>query len=122
MANGTAPNWQELSKTAYLYELQSGGSIELMLQRTGTNSRENVDLARFNAALKAMTDNWRGPYKNLWGDLPGNLEEHMLRLEAFARKQAIELAGVIGNAEAVQVTNETVPQKRGGVLGLLGIK
>lgn len=117
----SSPNWQDLAKTAYLYEAQSGGNVELMLQRTPTNSRENEALARFNAVLTAMTDNWTGPYKNLWGDLPVKLQEHMLVLDAFSRKQAIELAGVVAKAEAVQASAEGTP-KRGGLLGLLGIK
>lgn len=118
----STPNWQELAKTAYMYEIQSSGNIELMLQRTATNSRENQDMARFNAILTAMTDNWTGPYKNLWGDLPAQLQEHYLIMDAFSRKQAIELAGVVAKAEAVQQADMTQPQKRGGLLGLLGIK
>lgn len=115
------PNWQDLAKTAYLYEAQSGGNVELMLQRTPTNSRENQALARFNAVFTTMTANWDGKYKNLWGDLPVVLQEHMLILDAFSRKQAIELAGVVARAEAVQSADAVQP-KRGGVLGLLGIK
>ena len=116
------PNWQDVAKTAYLYEAQSGGNAELMLQRTATNSRENEQLARFNASLEAMTGNWDGPYKNLWGDLPVRLQEHLLVLDGYSRKQCIEMAGVVARAEAVQATAEGMPQKRGGVLGLLGIK
>jgi len=118
----STPNWQDLAKTAYLYEAQSGGNVELMLQRTPTNSRENEQLARFNAVITAMTDNWSGPYKNLFGDLPVRLQEHYLVMDAYSRKQAIELAGVVARAEAVQATAEGQPQRRGGLLGLLGIK
>jgi hypothetical protein len=105
-----------------MYEAQSGGNVELMLQRTPTNSRENEQLARFNAVLSAMTDNWTGPYKNLWGDLPAKLQEHYLVMDAFSRKQAIELAGVVAKAEAVQAGPDGQMTKRGGLLGLLGIK
>ena len=114
-------NWQELAKTAYLYEAQSGGNVELMLQRTATNSIENQELAQFSAALMTKTMYWRGSYKNLWGDLPVKLEEHLFRMGAFARKQAIELAGVVARAEAVEAAQAGQP-KRGGILGLLGIK
>lgn len=114
-------NWQDLAKTAYLYEAQSGGNVELMLQRTATNSRENQDLARFNMALSIMSKHWRGKYKDLFGDLPEKLQEHFLIMDAFSRKQAIELAGVVAKAEAIPST-DGAPQKRGGVLGLLGIK
>lgn len=117
----TLPNWQELAKNQYLHELQSGGNAELMLQRTPTNSRENEALARFNASLTAMTANWDGPYKNLWSDIPVKLQEHFLVMDAFSRKQAIEMASAIAKAEAVQAT-QAAEGRRGGLLGLLGIK
>ena len=117
----STPNWQELAKTAYLYEAQSGGQVELMLQRTPTNSRENQELAQFNSSLTAMTANWDGNYKNLWGDIPVRLQEHFLVLDGYSRKQAIEMAGVVARAEAIE-SQQTGTPKRGGLLGLLGFK
>lgn len=117
----TGPSWQELAKSAYLHELQSGGNAELMLQRTPTNSRENEALARFNASLAAMTGNWDGPYKNLWGDIGVKLQEHYLIMGAFSRNQAIEMAAAIAKAEAVQST-QMAQGRRGGLLGLLGFR
>ena len=116
-------NWQDLSKTAYLYELQSGSNIELMLKRTDTNSRQNEKLARFCCWLNAATGNWEGNYKHLWGDLPVKLQEYYLNMDdGYARKQAIEMAGLMARAEAAQAGSEGQVMKRGGLLGLLGIK
>lgn len=114
-------NWQELAKSAYLHELSQGGNIELMLQRSPVNTRENQELARFNAWLTERQSTWRGKWQNLYGDLPIRLQEHLLGLDAFARKQAIELAGVVAKAEAVHGPEGVAP-RRGGLLGLLGIK
>lgn len=115
-------NWQDLAKTAYLYEAQSGGNVELMLQRTPTNSRTNEQLSRFSSWLDAATGYWTGNYKHLWGDITAKWQEHYLVMDAFSRKQAIELAGVVAKAEAVQMGAEGQAAKRGGLLGLLGIK
>jgi len=114
-------NWRDLATTAYLYEAQSGGNVELMLQRTPTNSRENEQLARFGSWLDAATGYWTGNYHKLWGDITVKWQEHYLVMDAFSRKQAIELAGVVAKAEAVQMGADG-QVKRGGLLGLLGIK
>jgi hypothetical protein len=111
-------SWQDLAKDYVLWQSQRGGDVELMLQRTPTNSRTNQDLARFTNALTNITNTWRGKYKGMWGDIPARLEEGFLTMEGYSRKQAIELAAAVAKASAPVGAPEE--KKRGGLLGLFG--
>lgn len=111
--------WQDLAKDYVLWQSQRGGNVELMVQRTRTNSRTNQDLAQFTMSVQAMTDNWRGKYKNLYGNIFDRLEEQYLVMEAFSRKQCIELAAAVARASA-PAPGENGDKKHGGIMGLLG--
>lgn len=112
-------NWAELAKDYVLYQSQRGGDVELMLQRTKTNSRTNEDLARFSNALTNITNNWRGKYTGMWSEIPVKLEEGFLTMEGYSRKQAIELAAAMARATA-PMGDVGESKKRGGLLGLFG--
>lgn len=111
-------SWSDLAKDYVLWQQQRGGDIELMLQRTPTNSRTNEALARFGSSLTAITANWRGKYKDMWADIPEKLETNYLVMEGYSRKQTIELAAAMAKAAAGVPEQET--KKRGGILGLFG--
>ena len=110
-------NWAELAKDYVLWQSQRGGDIDLMLQRTATNSRTNEHLARFSSALTAITANWRGKYLDMLSDIPVKLETNYLIMEGYSRKQAIELAGAMAKVTSPVIEPE---KKRGGILGLFG--
>jgi hypothetical protein len=111
-------NWADLAKDYFLYQSQRGGSIELMLQRTLTNSRVNEAMSRWIMAVGGITRNWHGNYKDLFGNIHEELQEQYMNLEAFGRKQAIELAAAIAKANAVPGMPPEQEKKRGGLLGL----
>jgi len=110
--------WRDLAVEATLWESQRGGDIELMLKRSRTNSRINEKMGRWIMAVNGITKNWHGKYKDLLGDISGELQDHYLNMEAFARNQAIELAAAVAKANA-PVAAAPEEKKRGGILGLL---
>jgi hypothetical protein len=112
-------SWSELAKNYVLWESQKSGNIEVMLQRTDTNTRTNQRLARFSMSVQRLTSCWLGNYKNLYGDVYAELEEHYMTMEAYSRKQAIELASAVARASAPS-PGEPEQKKRGGILGLFG--
>lgn len=113
-------NWVDAAKQYYLWEGQRAGNIELMLQRTDTNSRTNEHMARWIVAVNGISQNWPGKYKNLFGEIFVSLQEQYLNLEAYGRKQAIELAAAIAKANIMLGPGTEIPEKRGGLAGLFG--
>lgn len=113
-------SWPELAKQFTLWESQRGGNVELMLQRTKTNSRVNEQMAKWVVSVQGITGNWHGKYKDLWGDIFGKVQDQYLNLDAFSRNQAIELAAAVAKANAPAAPGGE-EHRRGGLLGLLGI-
>jgi hypothetical protein len=112
-------NWVDITKQYYLWEGQRGGGLELMLQRTDTNSRVNEEMARWIMALGGITHNWKGKYKDMWGDSFIQVQNMYLILDAFSRDQAIQLAAAVAKASAPVMAGASPPEeKRGGLLGL----
>lgn len=114
-------NWGDLAKSFVLWESQRGGNVELMLQRTRTNSRVNEQMAKWIISLHGITGNWKGKYKDLWGDVYDQVQEQYMNLDAFSRNQAIELAAAVAKASAPPGSGGD-EQKRGGLLGMLGFR
>jgi hypothetical protein len=108
-------NFADLAKDYVLWQSQKAGDVDLMLKRTDTNSRTNEALGRWRNALTNITANWRGNYKNMWAEAPIALEKSYLNLDAFGRKQAIELATGIAKASIPGGPGD--PKKPGGLLG-----
>jgi len=108
----------DLGKEAVLWASQRSGDIELMLKRSRTNSRVNEQMARWIMAVSSITKHWRGKYKDLFGDIYGEIQDQYLNIEAYARKQAIELVSAQARAS---MPAEMAPevQKRGGILGIV---
>lgn len=115
-----ADNWPDLAKDYFLYQSQRGSGVEIMLQRTKTNSRVNEQMARWIMAVGGITRNWHGKYRDLLGGIFEEIQEQYLNLGAFGREQAIELAAAIARANAVPGGPPEQEKKRGGLMGLLG--
>lgn len=113
-------NWADLAKQYYLYEGRSGGGVELMLQRTKTNSRVNEAMARWVIAVRNLAKCWQGPYKTLFDDTFEELQDHYLNMDAFSRRQAIELAVAIAKANATPA-GPVEQEKKHGLRGLIGL-
>jgi len=111
-------NWADQAKSYFLYQSQRGSGVEVMLKRTKTNSRVNTSMARWIMALEGISHNWTGPYKDLFSDVFETIQEQYMNVEAYARKQAIELAGAIAKANAIPGPAEMPAKRAGGLLGL----
>jgi hypothetical protein len=112
-------DWPELAKDYVLWQSQRGTDVEVMLQRTPTNTRTNEALARWTNALCNITHHWKGPYQDMFSDIPPLLEEAFLTMDGYSRKQAIELAAAMARGATPDQPGQP-EKKRGGLLGIFG--
>lgn len=98
-----------------LYEHDNSDAVRAMLEQSPTNSRVNQAMAWWCVICDQVCGNWKGAWKNLFGDMVTSIQKHQLNLEGYSRVQAINMSA------SRTVTEQGLQQQQGKKGGILGI-